>query len=153
MADAQYRPTVCVDFDGVIHSYISPYDNALIIPDPPIEGALEWLRELLGAGFRVCIYSSRSSTLAGRMAMERWLANNWTRLLGDDGFAPIEFPSDKPPAVLSVDDRAYQFRGIFPDVEAIRKFKPWKVGERPCRAGANHGTLVRSDGTLRATGL
>ncbi len=30
------RYTVAVDFDGVLHAYISPWVNAHTIPDPPV---------------------------------------------------------------------------------------------------------------------
>ena len=37
------KPTLCVDFDGVIHSYISGWKGADVIPDPPVPGAIEAL--------------------------------------------------------------------------------------------------------------
>ena len=38
---------VSVDFDRVLHSYTSGYLGADQIPDPPVPGALKWLRTLL----------------------------------------------------------------------------------------------------------
>ncbi len=37
------RYSVAVDFDGVLHSYTTPWVNAHTIPDPPVEGAIAWL--------------------------------------------------------------------------------------------------------------
>ena len=38
-----HRPILCVDFDGVIHSYTSGWEGIDMIPDPPVEGAIKWL--------------------------------------------------------------------------------------------------------------
>lgn len=37
------KPILCVDFDGVIHLYTTPWTNAFTISDGPVPGALEWL--------------------------------------------------------------------------------------------------------------
>jgi phosphoglycolate phosphatase-like HAD superfamily hydrolase len=65
--------TVCIDFDGVIHSYTSGWQGIAKIPDPPVSGAIDALFRLLDAGFEVAIYSSRSSSFRGRWAMKRWM--------------------------------------------------------------------------------
>ena len=60
-----HRPKiVCVDFDGVVHSYAAPFRGATIIPDPPVPGAFAWLAAA-SARFEVCIYSSRSKEPGG----------------------------------------------------------------------------------------
>ena len=38
-----WNRTVLVDFDGVIHSYTSPFTTPDEIKDPPVPGAFEWL--------------------------------------------------------------------------------------------------------------
>ena len=45
-------PILCLDFDGVIHSFKSGWKGAGKIPDPPVEGAIEWIRSLLGCSDR-----------------------------------------------------------------------------------------------------
>lgn len=113
------KPTIIVDFDGVIHSYASGWKGADVIPDPPVPTAFSYLEKYLDH-FRVAIVSSRSHQPGGIEAMKQWFVHH--------GFARVdelEFPSVKPPAILSIDDRALQFRGLFPTVEAIKDFKPW----------------------------
>ena len=38
--------TVCVGFDGVIHSYVSGWRGAAVIPDPAVPGAIAWLNAI-----------------------------------------------------------------------------------------------------------
>ncbi len=66
------KRTICLDFDGVVHSYTSGWCGADVIPDPPIHGtkaAIERLRQSL----RVVIHSSRCRTPEGRAAIEKRL--------------------------------------------------------------------------------
>lgn len=37
----------------------------------------------------------------------------------------IKFPTKKPAAFLTIDDRAMQFTGVFPDPAHLLKFEPW----------------------------
>lgn len=117
-----YQPTVCVDFDGVIHSYTTSWAGPTVIPDPPVEGAFKWLAQLVAAGFKVCIFSSRSHRQGGIEAMQDWFQKHniegWV-------FQLLHFPLDKPSAVLYVDDRGFCFEGSFPSVDFINHFKPW----------------------------
>lgn len=42
------KQTVAFDFDGVIHSYVTPWVASEIIPDPPVRGikdVIDSLRE------------------------------------------------------------------------------------------------------------
>lgn len=45
----------------------------------------------------------------------------------------LSFPWSKPPAWLTIDDRAVTFNGKWPSVEFIENFKPWNVRERKPR--------------------
>lgn len=128
------KRTLCIDFDGVIHSYVSGWKGAAIIPDPPVKGALRWLMDLLdcqgseGDLFEVCIYSSRSKEPGAIDAIRFWLSNHG---LSDLYLELIRFPTQKPAAFLTIDDRAMRFEGIFPSPEQILSFKPWKVTDTP----------------------
>lgn len=134
------KPTLCVDFDGVIHSYSSKWLNAAFIPDPPVPGALAWLLKATDT-FDVKIYSSRSSQEGGIKAMMLWL-EHWARIeLPNDeagGYAANSlinricndngaFPTQKPAAFLTIDDRAICFDGNWENVapSELLKFKPW----------------------------
>lgn len=114
-----WKPIVCIDFDGVIHSYKSGWKGIDIIPDPPVEGVFEDLKEYL-KHFKVHIYSSRSSSRKGIHAMIEWFI--------DHGFEDVDeltFPTQKPPAFITIDDRAIQFNGVLPKPEEIKEFNPW----------------------------
>lgn len=115
--------TICIDFDGVLHSYASGWRGADVVADPPTAGAIAWLRSLLDSR-RVSpvIYSSRSKTPEGIAAMQNWLLDNG--LTADDVRA-LEFPTQKPAAFLTIDDRAICFTGDFPSIDTMVNFKPW----------------------------
>lgn len=65
--------TIAVDFDGVIHAYTSGWKGPRVIPDGPVEGAIDFLLESLSHGYTIAIYSSRSHAWGGRRAMKHWL--------------------------------------------------------------------------------
>jgi len=117
------KPILCIDFDGVIHSYQHPWINAEIIQDPPVPGAIEWLESLLD-DFEVCIYSSRSKTNSGIEAMQNWL---WKWYASNKLMDNLKFPMQKPAAFLTIDDRAICFEGEFNNLtpKELLKFKPW----------------------------
>ena len=153
---------LCLDFDGVIHSYTSGWKGARIILDPPVPGSLEFIAKAT-KHFQIMIYSSRSSQWGGRRAMKKWLYRRymdivgkesekpgdipqwyWNGILNKTGMDPwnyevdygvkrlikkIHFPRTKPPAFLTIDDRAIQFTGVFPELEELMGFKPWNKKE------------------------
>lgn len=113
------KPILVLDFDGVLHSYTSGWQRADVIPDPPVEGAKEFIQDAL-SHFRVMIFSSRSNQPGGREAMRRWM-DQWAI----DAFHEVEWPTEKPPALVTIDDRAITFTGKWPPIEDLRNFKPW----------------------------
>jgi hypothetical protein len=135
------KSTICVDFDGVIHSYSSGWQGAKVIPDPPVPGAMEWLSRMANdVLFEICIYSSRSKEPGAIEAMHGWLkhwlavyaverAPNFTAFDGldwaDSVLSKISFPTQKPAANMTIDDRAFCFTGHFPTAEWLLDFKPW----------------------------
>ena len=66
------KPTISVDFDGVLHSYASGWKGARNITDDPVPGAIDWLCEIQ-RDYTVAISSARSWQWGGRWAMRRWL--------------------------------------------------------------------------------
>jgi hypothetical protein len=139
---SNFNPIICVDFDGVIHSYTSGWQGIDEINDPPVPGAIEWLMDHLPKvknafvrdgkevvelheheGPIVQIYSSRSKEAIGRGAMKSYLIRH--------GMPPIyalrvlKYPTQKPAAFLTIDDRAICFNGTFPTTDEMLNFKPW----------------------------
>lgn len=122
------KPTLCLDFDGVLHSYISGWKGHDVIPDPPVPGAMQFLLQAVDK-FDVCIFSSRSALDEGRDAMVRWI-DYWVdkELTEEEAYrvkCGIDFPVDKPAAFVSIDDRAITFTGTWPDLDELLQFKPW----------------------------
>lgn len=121
---------VCVDFDGVLHSYTSGWKGACVIPDPPVPGALEWLISASqDPRLEVCVYSSRSKEPGAIHAMKEWLRRYIGEFVSaeveDQVLARLTFPTQKPAASMTIDDRAFCFEGSFPTIDWILEFKPW----------------------------
>lgn len=132
------KPTLCLDFDGVIHSYASGWVHAKFIPDPPVPGALQFLHDALDS-FKVVIFSSRSHQEGGIDAMRMWLEywarrelpndeeSKWAanKVINHIAWRKEAWPTVKPPAFLSIDDRGLTFDGTWPAIETLLAFKPW----------------------------
>ncbi len=116
------KPILLLDFDGVCHSYTSGWQGADVIPDPPVPGLWEFLAAAQ-EHFDVQIYSSRTLQPGGVSAMEVWFV---TRAV-EAGVRPpiLKFPTEKPPAFLTIDDRAICFDGTWPEPQELLKFQPW----------------------------
>jgi len=93
------KPILCVDFDGVLHSYKSGWNGAQIVADPPVDGALEFLIRAT-EHFQVCIYSSRSRQWGGKRAMKQWLWDRYAEIGGvkrrDWFLGPFGYEKDIP---------------------------------------------------------
>ena len=123
-----HKPILCLDFDGVIHSYSSGWKGADVIPDPPVDGAIAFMLTAMGY-FTVVIFSSRSNQPGGLKAMREWLrqhaGSTWYESPAGPGLETITFVTEKPAAFITIDDRAMCFMGVWPEMEALRNFKPW----------------------------
>lgn len=119
-----YTPRICLDFDGVIHAYTSGWQGFENIPDPPVEGAFMAIISYLQAGLEVAVFSSRSHRPEAVNAMKMWFLEHG---MPQDILAKLVFPTEKPPAILYVDDRAWAFNGPgdFPSPTTVRQFQPW----------------------------
>lgn len=122
------KPILCLDFDGVIHSYTSGWQGITIVADPPVPGALEFIQKTL-YHCRVAIFSTRSAQSAGIFAMQTWLRTHAILMLRkkeEPGWLEeIEWPVTKPLAFLTIDDRALTFTGEWPTIQDILDFRPW----------------------------
>jgi hypothetical protein len=115
----KHQKTIAVDFDGVLHSYYTPIDidEQHIISDPPVDGALEWVNNVL-EHFDIIVYTARHVSEGGLAAVREWL-EEW-------GFPKLEVTGVKPVARLYIDDRGFAFTGSnFPSIHYLRTFKPW----------------------------
>jgi hypothetical protein len=101
--------TIAVDFDGVIHDdYLGFHDGSCY--GDPIEGSLENVRSL-ALRFRVVVFSAKARS-------DRPLYNGvtgsdliwgWLRQHGFES-SVSEVTSEKPRAVLYIDDNGHRFR-------------------------------------------
>ena len=132
---SDFKPTICIDFDGVIHSYEKGWQGGVIY-GTVVPGFFEWVEQVRDR-FKLVIYSSRSKTNEGVIAMGQWLheqRNAWIAAGGKrNETEPLELECvhEKPAAWLTIDDRAIRFNGDWSDPEltgtAMLAFKPWNV--------------------------
>jgi hypothetical protein len=117
------KKRLSLDFDGVLHSYISGYvrgrEDEVI--DPPTPGAIEALTGYVKR-FEVHIHSTRCARPAAVLAMKAWLLAYG---LPPEVLAEIRFSAEKVPGWLHLDDRAWLFTGRWPSAEEIDAFRPW----------------------------
>lgn len=126
---SNFKKTVCLDFDGVVHSYKSGWQGPLVVSDPIVDGCIGFMLRMLQAGWRVTIHSTRSHHLGGTKTMKDWLkkeaGNTWYESADGPGLEEVEFVDEKPPAILYIDDRGFCFTGTFPTLEFMENFKSW----------------------------
>jgi hypothetical protein len=120
-----------LDFDGVCHMYTTKWEAADIISDGPVPGLFEFIFSA-AEHFDIQIYSSRSVSPLGIMAMKEWFYRYYFEWLDWDvnegvmaRMLPITFPTSKPPAFIAIDDRCYCFVGSWPAVSRLLGFRPW----------------------------
>jgi hypothetical protein len=133
--ELKQKPILCLDFDGVIHRYSRGWQDGSIY-DSVVDGFFEWAVKARQF-FKLVIYSSRSKTELGIAEMKTWLGDEIHTAYGAEppiSVADFEFAHEKPPAFLTIDDRAFTFRGdwtspIF-EPERLTTFKPWSARKR-----------------------
>ena len=140
--EMKYQPNVVLDFDGVIHSYVSGWQGVDVVPDPPVPLIDEEIKRIRAAGYRVVVVSTRCATPEGMGAVRRYLREN--------GIEVDDVAAEKPPAKVYVDDRALLFDGNPKGLlEKIQQFRPWQEGSRLCRTAASASPMCMS---ARTTG-
>ena len=127
------KPILCLDFDGVIHSYTSGWQGADEIPDQPVPGAMHFIAAAVDH-FTVQIFSARTNQIGGMEAMQEYMQKNLTTTFGiekaKEVYNQIGWPVHKPPAMITLDDRAIQFTGQWPALSDLLNFKPWNMPTR-----------------------
>jgi hypothetical protein len=129
-----YKPILCIDFDGVIHSYERGWQGGEIY-GTVTPGFFEWAG-IAAQHFKLVIYSSRSKDPEQIFNMREWLRLQWDKAGGtswtcsNDMLSDFEFAHEKPPAFLTIDDRAVTFKGNWSahSPEELLKFRPWTSG-------------------------
>lgn len=111
------RDTIAIDFDGVLHSYISARQGPGAMQDPPMPGAMEFIAAVLDAGYAVVVFSTRAATNETREAMRRYLVRHG---LAAERAQAVYITNLKPKAQLYIDDRGYRFTGAWPTLEELR---------------------------------
>ena len=124
-SDSTSKPILVLDFDGVVHQYKTGWVDARVIQDPVTDGFFDWA-QMAGRHFDLQIYSSRSSEPGGIDAMAAWLLEQRAKS-GRLFSREIGFPTTKPAAFLTIDDRALNFTGNWSDfpMHELLNFKPW----------------------------
>ncbi len=128
--------TLAIDWDGVLHSYTTPFIATHIISDGPVEGSIAWLIEM-SKHFALVINSARLDTTESPEQNQRVVEAMKEWLLKHD--CPPEVVDElhfhpKPKALVYVDDRGYRFSGKnFPSKGDIHlHLHPWgDVEDRP----------------------
>jgi hypothetical protein len=117
------KPSFCIDFDGVIHSYTSGWRGIDTVADPPVAGAREGMTRM-AERYNLIIYSTRCMDPRGIEPVVRWLAEHeipYTRIA-----------TSKPKAIGYLDDRAVRFEGSWHAITALPSdyFRPWNKKDR-----------------------
>ncbi len=112
------QETICFDFDGVINSYASGWLGAKNIPDPPVEGCREAIKEIRDKGYRVIVQSVRATDEDGWIAISDYLNLHDIKVDGICG--------EKPVARLYIDDRGFRFNGDWDEVlKMMEDMRTW----------------------------
>ncbi len=115
------KPILCLDFDGVVHSYENGWGDGSIY-GTPTAGFADWAKAA-AEHFLLVIHSSRLATPDGLAQVAAWLKRfdlDW-----------IATSVEKPPAFITIDDRSIRFDGDWDvpslDPDKLRTFKPWMM--------------------------
>ncbi len=129
----KYKPNLVIDFDGTLTPYEKGWQGINIIDEKPIPGTMKFLHEAV-EHFTVHIFSSRSEKPEGIRAMREWIEENFKIYMNEKGekcpeeiLKQIHYPTTKPAAFLSIDDRVLRFDGDWSKIipEELLSFKPW----------------------------
>jgi hypothetical protein len=131
----KHKLILSLDFDGVVHSYENGWQGGKLY-GTFLPGFLTWAMKA-SQHFRLVIYSSRSwseDEIEGMRAwMRRQLAERMMPNEAEHFISLFEFADKKPPAFVTIDDRAIQFMGRWDDFaidpENLLTFKPWMQPE------------------------
>jgi ribonucleotide monophosphatase NagD (HAD superfamily) len=102
------KNNIAIDFDGVIHNFDKGYHDGTCYGDP-IEGSLDSLKEL-SKTYNIIIFTAKAKPnrplVNGKTGTE--LVSEWLEKYGVLDCVN-EITSEKPRAMLYIDDNAYRF--------------------------------------------
>jgi ribonucleotide monophosphatase NagD (HAD superfamily) len=102
------KNNIAIDFDGVIHNFDKGYHDGTCYGDP-IEGSLDALKEL-SKTYNIIVFTAKAKPnrplVNGKTGTE--LVSEWLEKYGVMDCVN-EITSEKPRAMLYIDDNAYRF--------------------------------------------
>ena len=114
------KETIVFDFDGVIHSYISGWNETP--QDPPVKHIKEEIDLIRKEGYEVVVVSTRCATKEGMDKVIEYLHIYDIRV--------VRVLATKPPALVYIDDRGVNFDGNAKSLlYKIKNFIPWTNNE------------------------
>jgi hypothetical protein len=125
------KPTVAIDFDGVMHSYERGWDDGSVY-GTVVPGFWDWAYEA-AKHFRLVIVSSRLSNPHQAVEVANWLQTQHQAFCTErqliQPLPDLELSWSRPPAWVTIDDRAVRFDGdwLAPELqpENLLGFLPW----------------------------
>ena len=110
------RPTLAIDFDGVIHCYSQGWQDGKIY-DGPMPGAITALWELYLRGYDIVVHTCRTNTDEVRAKIEGWFRDaygdeemrSFRERYNPGDMLPFRVTNVKPPAIAYIDDRGVRF--------------------------------------------
>jgi hypothetical protein len=122
------KPFIAIAFDGVIHDSTDLWELDHVIPNGPVPGAIQFLRDLIeDRRFIVCIVTSRRHGKLGIQPIIDWLAPHLTKLQLEQ---------------IYIDARSLTFVGSFPAMDRLMAFLPYDRKPRHLRPDPETGMAV-----------
>lgn len=116
---SQRRPTIAVDFDGVLAEY-DGWKGADVLGQPRMD-VVHVLRMLREEGWKIVIHTTRSEA-----EIQDYLTSNRIPCDEVNRNSSYQTRGCKPVATVYWDDRALCYSGnAFRDLDAIRAFRTW----------------------------
>ncbi len=78
-----------------------------------------------------------------RKYLKFWSMSLWYESMGARGIEDVKFPLFKPPATVTIDDRALTFDGTWPDLQTLREFTPWNKRKSNAQGPSNSDENAR----------
>lgn len=122
LVDLEQQRNIGIDFDGVIHNDSKGFHDGTIYGEP-IEGSLEALRKL-SANFNIIIFTAKAKPdrplVNGKNGVE--LVKEWLIKYGIEKYIS-EITSEKPRAILYIDDKGFRFDNWENTLQFIQSLK------------------------------